>query len=293
METLRAATVLAAIIALTVPLMPVQAALLRFSNRGARRMPQWYHRILCRLLGLRLDVTGSVAERQPLLLVCNHCSWLDIPVLSALAPVSFVAKKEIGEWPGVAWLARLQRTIFVDRERRTSVGKTANEMLARLGQGDAVVLFPEGTSSDGNRVLPFRSPLFAAVKPGTAAVEGDKAGAAVVQTVSIVYKRMHGVDVGRADRHMVSWYGDMDLPSHIWQFLKSGPVDVVLHISEAVPLDRFSDRKMLARETEASIRHSVVKLLRGHALEEVVEVAEPVAGPTTPHRPGSSGGRWR
>ena len=100
-----------------------------------------------------------------MLLVANHTSWLDIPVLSAVAPVSFVAKKEVGGWPFVSSLARLQRSVFVDRARRTAVGETAGEILARLAQGDTIVLFAEGTSSDGNRVLPFMTSLFAAAKP--------------------------------------------------------------------------------------------------------------------------------
>src|SRR5262245_41116730 len=112
MGALRGATVLTGFMALTLPLMPVQSVLLRSSRSGARRFPNWYHRQVCRILGIRIEVDGEVARDRPVLLVANHTSWLDIPVLSAVAPVSFVAKKEVGGWPFVSTLARLQRTVF-------------------------------------------------------------------------------------------------------------------------------------------------------------------------------------
>ena len=92
MGAMRGGSVLAGFLALTVPLMPVQAALLRFNTSAARRFPNWYHKRVCRLLGIRIEREGEVARDRPVLLVANHTSWLDIPVLSAVAPVSFVAK---------------------------------------------------------------------------------------------------------------------------------------------------------------------------------------------------------
>ena len=98
-------------------------------------------------------------------LISNHVSWIDISVLSAVAPVSFVAKQEVASWPFVSWLAKLQRSVFIDRNRRSEVGDKANEILNRLAAGDHIVLFAEGTSSDGNSVIPFKTSLFAAAKP--------------------------------------------------------------------------------------------------------------------------------
>ena len=262
MSGIRAGVVLPGFLLLTVPLMPVQAVLLRAHPRWARTFPNWYHRRVCRLLGIRLEITGKVESGRPVLLVANHTSWLDIPVLSAVAPVSFIAKKEVGTWPFVSALARLQRTVFVDRTRRTAVGQTTSEMTARLAAGDTLVLFAEGTSSDGNRVLPFRTSLFAAVKPsereGEAAVSGT-----VVQTVSLVYTGLHGLPFSRSDRPLVGWYGDMEMASHAWQLLKAGPLDVAITIGDAVPLDSFKDRKELARHSEQQVRRHVASILRG------------------------------
>lgn len=258
---MRAAAILAGFAALTLPLMPVQALLVRTSSRGARRLPNWYHRRVCRLLGIRLHVDGQVAEGVPVLLVSNHTSWLDIPVLSAIAPLSFVAKKEVGTWPFISALARLQRSVFVDRTRRVAVEDTTGEIVERLNMGDTVLLFAEGTSSDGNRVLPFRTSLFAAAKPSRART--GAAPATCVQTLSIAYTHLHGLPLGRADRPLVGWYGDMEMASHAWELLKAGPLDVHIRIGPPVPLADFLDRKALARHSEAEVRQAVAGLLRG------------------------------
>lgn len=257
----RAAAILAGFGALTLPLMPVQAALLKTSPRLARRFPNWYHRQVCRLLGVRLHVEGRIVADAPVLLVSNHVSWLDIPVLSAVAPLAFVAKKEVGTWPFISTLARLQRSVLVDRTRRTAVGQTASEMIERLRAGEAIVLFAEGTSSDGSRVLPFKTPLFAAVKSSSR--NGDTDPGACVQTLAIAYTHLHGVPLGRAGRPLVGWYGDMEMASHAWELLKAGPLDVRIRIGPPVPLAKFADRKELARHSEAEVRQAVADLLRG------------------------------
>ncbi len=269
----RAIWILAAFAALTLPLMPVQAILLRTSMRAARRFPHWYHRQVCWILGIRLSIHGAVARDTPVLVVANHSTWLDIPVLSAMAPVSFIAKKEVGGWPFVSQLARLQRSVFVDRTRRTAVGETTSEMTARLTQGDALVLFAEGTSSDGLRVLPLRTSLFGAVMP--TAKGGAAPAHTVVQTCAVVYGELHGLPIGRAERPLVGWYGDMEMGGHAWSLLKAGPLDVRILIGPPVALDAFADRKALSRHLEAELRQSVVRLLRSIPADAPVVVTTP------------------
>lgn len=275
MGAFRGGTILTGFFAFTVPLMAVQAAFLRLSPRLARTFPNWYHRNVCRLLGIRITIEGDLAANKPVLVVSNHTSWLDIPVLSAVAPVSFVAKKEVGGWPFVSSLARLQRSIFIDRSRRTAVGQAANEILRRLAQGDTLILFAEGTSSDGNRVLPFMTSLFAAAKPS--GKTGECAPDAVVQTLSLVYTKLHGIPLGRADRPFVGWYGDMEMRSHAWRLLKAGPLDVHIRIGQPVPLAEFADRKHLARHSEAEVRENVVRILRGKPAHEPLTISVPLA----------------
>ncbi len=246
--------------AFTLPLMPLQLLFLRTGSRFARTFPHWYHRQVCKIIGVRLAVDGEIVKQSGVLLVSNHVSWLDITVLSAVAPVSFVAKREVSTWPFVKWLATLQRSVFVDRDRRSQVGTKANEILERLEAGDHVVFFAEGTSSDGNSVVPFRTALFAAVKPPG----GKPAGPNVsVQTLALTYTRLYGLPLGRRGRPQVAWYGDMDLASHAWKLLGLGPLDANIRIGPPVLLDDFADRKALARFTEDRIRKDVVALLRG------------------------------
>lgn len=290
MGTFRATSILAGFFVLTVPLMPIQAALLRVSPARARRFPHWYHRQVCRLMGVRLSIEGEVAQDKPVLLISNHTSWLDISVLSAVAPVSFVAKKDVSRWPFVSTLARLQRSVFVDRERRTAVGETTNEIMGRLAMGDTVVLFAEGTSSDGNRVLPFKTSLFAAAKPPAKANAAPAtAPDVVVQTLSLVYTRLHGVPINRAARPIVGWYGDMEMQSHAWELLKAGPLDVRIRIGKPIPLESFADRKDLARRSEDEIRENVVRLLRNYPADESIAVTAPAAEARTASRPAKSG----
>jgi lyso-ornithine lipid O-acyltransferase len=257
---LRASARLALFAGLTLPLMPVQELLLRLHTPSARRFPHWYHRQVCRVLGVRVEITGAIAQDRPVLIVANHVSWLDIVVLSAVAPVSFVAKKDVASWPFVKTLARLQRTIFVDREKRATVGDTANEILARLASGDAIVLFAEGTSSDGNRILPFKTSLFAAVKPS--GPDATLVSNAVVQPLSIVYARRHGLPLGWAGRRAMGYYGDIGMGENALAVLGSGPLCALVRIGPPVPLHDFADRKDLARRAETYVRTLLIESLR-------------------------------
>ncbi|SFV38027.1 lysophospholipid acyltransferase family protein [Hyphomicrobium facile] len=269
--SLRASAVLAAFLGFTVPLMPVQALLLKIAPKAARRFPNWYHNQVCRILGITLEIDGAVVEDAPVLLVCNHTSWLDIPVLSALAPVSFVAKLEVGGWPFVSALARLQRSVFVDRTRRQATGDAAAEIMTRLKEGDTIVLFAEGTSSDGNRVLPFKTSLFGAVS-GAAAPSDPQV---VVQTAAVVYTHVRGIPLTRADRPRIGWYGDMEMTSHAWGVLQSGPITVTIKVGAPVPLSEFKDRKDLALKTERAIRTDVLGILRGRPGDPGLVPVEP------------------
>src|SRR5262249_54388897 len=200
------------------------------------------------------------AEEQGVLLISNHVSWLDITVLSAVAPVSFVAKQGVGAWPFVSWLPKLPRPGFFGRVRRGGGRGKAKQSLVRLENGDHVVLFAEGTSSDGNSVVPFKTALFAAVKP----IGGPALGAKVsAQTLALTYTKLYGLPLCRRGRPVVAWYGDMDMASHAWKLLGLGPLDVYIRIGPPVPLDQFPDRKALARYAEEKLPSDVVKLLRG------------------------------
>lgn len=236
-------------IALTLPLIPVQQVLLWVSPSAARQFPHYYHRLVCRIIGARLHVEG-VRPQGAALLVSNHVSWADIPVLSAAHPVSFVAKAEVGTWPFFGTLARLQRSVFIDRQRRHQTGKSRDELSERLETTDAIVLFPEGTSHNGKQILSFKSSYFGAVE------EKD----IPVVPVILAYHKLNGLPVTGRQRPGVAWYGDMDLLPHLWSFLKQGPVDVTVRFLEPLPQ---ASRKILAQEAELRIRAGLVEILHG------------------------------
>lgn len=255
MRTFRAALKLLAFAALTAPLMPVQQVLLWISPGGARALPHHYHRLLCRLFGARLSVIGKPPIPGPCLIASNHVSWLDIVILSAVMPLSFVAKREVARWPFFGSLARLQRTVFVDRERRHSTARTADGIAARLGRGETIVLFGEGTSHDGASVLPFKSSLFsAATAPGIAIVP-----------VTLAYRSVWNLPMTRRQRPAFAWYGDMNLLFHLWNFLGEGPLDVTVVIHEALPAETGLYRKTAAEAAEKAVRKGLAAALHGAA----------------------------
>ena len=226
-------------LAFTLPLMPVQALAVALRLDLARTLPVFYHRKCLPIMGFRLEVLGERLERPPVLYVCNHASYLDITVLGALIPGSFVAKSEVKTWPFFGWLAQLQRTVFVVR-RGNHAGRQRDSISDRLKKGGNLILFPEGTSNDGNRVLPFKSALFAAAETR---LGGDRVP---VQPVSIAYTRLNGIPIGRAFRPFFAWYGDMALAGHLWRVLGLGIVTVVVRFHPPVTLDDFPDRKAMA-----------------------------------------------
>jgi 1-acyl-sn-glycerol-3-phosphate acyltransferase len=256
MGVLRASIILFFFLLLTLPLMPIQALLIATRLPGARYLPYFYHILVRRLLGVRVHLSGAPVAPGPVLIVSNHISWLDIPVLASITPLSFVAKREVASWPFISWLAKLQRTIFIDRTRRTAVAETRNEILQRLEAKERIVLFAEGTSSDGNQVLPFKSPLFAAIEPNGANDSGYK-----IQTCAIVYTHIHGLPMNRQQRPAIAWYGDMDMPSHAWGVLKGGPLDVHVRLGEPVSIVDVGDRKSLAIHAYERVRYDFSQLL--------------------------------
>lgn len=171
---------------LTVGLMPLQAAAVALGWSLAERLPRFYHRLCVRIMGFNVVVRGQRLREPPVLFVCNHISYLDITVLGAVIPGCFVAKAEVSGWPLFGLLAKLQRSVFI-RRARVDVARHGNELAERMAAGDNLILFPEGTSSDGTRVLPFRSGLLAAAETSVGS------GRVKVQPVSIAYTQLNGV----------------------------------------------------------------------------------------------------
>jgi 1-acyl-sn-glycerol-3-phosphate acyltransferase len=253
---------LALYVPLTLVLIPVQFAALALDSRLAIRLPVIYHSLVCRIFGIDRVVSGSISTVRPTLFVSNHSSYLDIEVLGSIIEGSFVAKQDVAEWPFFGVLAKLQRTVFVERNRR-HVGLHREAMAARFAAGDDLILFPEGTSNDGCRVLPFKSALFSLAEIN----RGN--GPITVQPVSIAYTRLDGIPLGRHMRPFVAWFGDMDLAPHLWVLLGLGRLTVQVDFHAPVTIADFASRKEMADYCERVVGNGVTSAIFGRRRPEI------------------------
>ncbi|MCW5682486.1 MAG: 1-acyl-sn-glycerol-3-phosphate acyltransferase [Xanthobacteraceae bacterium] len=272
---MRAAFRIAVLGSVIAVVLPAQWVALKLRLRAMHYIPVWFHRFALRVLDVRVKVNGDPAKAErPLLFVSNHNSWLDIVVLGSVAPLSFVAKSEIAKWPVFGTMARMQRSIFVDRSRRHATGDVNRAMAAHLADGDPIVLFGEGTSSDGNRVLPFRSALLGSLRDAM-----EQAGRSYLQPVSIAYCRFHGIPMGRQHREVAAWFGDMDLIPHLMRVVREGAIDVEVRFGPVLEVSHTDDRKMLNRRVENIVRQLTANSLAGRPESPHVE-AVPSDGET-------------
>lgn len=255
----RAAIRLTIYLIFTMALIPVQALSVALRLPLRESLPVFYHRVCCRLWGMTIEVRGQLARERPALLVSNHVSYLDIPVLSTLGGLSFVAKSEVAKWPFFGLLAKLQRTVFVDR-RRTSAAKQRDAITERLAAGGRLVLFAEGTSNDGNRVLPFKSALF------SVAERAEEGQTLTLQAVSIAYVLLNGMPIGRGLRPFYAWYGDMDLGGHLWTFAGLGRTHIVITLHEPTHANDWPSRRALAQHMYGQVTAGVAAALSGRPL---------------------------
>jgi lyso-ornithine lipid O-acyltransferase len=245
-------TYVAVIFALiTLPLLPVQYLAMRSERLFHKSLPRLWHRIIVKLLGFKIEITGELARHRPLLIVANHSSWADIVILSSLAEVSFIAKAEVRNMPLFGWFAVLQRSIFVDRTRRSNSREQADTIADRLVKGDAMVLFAEGTTSDGNRILPFKSTLFGAAQLALAEAHVDKV---LVQPVSIAYTKVHGLPIGRYMRPTVAWPGTQGVLQSLSRYVREGAFDIEVRFGAPVEFTLMSNRKAVAAQMEGQVR---------------------------------------
>ena len=243
----RAVRRLVTIVLWTLICIPIQALLILVPGSAKNSFAQAYHRTLCWLIGLKLQVVGHPTAGATLF-VSNHTSWLDVLVLGAVLDARFVSKAEVATWPLIGWVARLGRCVFVSRSR-TRTGDEADDMANRLRGGEGLILFPEGTTSDGTRVLPFRSSFFSVATH-----------ASQVQPVTVVYDRMGFLPACRRDRPLFAWYGDMETASHAWRLLRRTGTRATVVMHESFAPAALPNRKIMASEVGRIVSMSAAAL---------------------------------
>jgi lyso-ornithine lipid O-acyltransferase len=222
-----------------------------------KNIPRIFHIGFLKILNVKVNLVGKIHKERPGLLISNHASWIDISILSSLTNISFIAKSEVSKWPLFGFLAKLQDTVFIERRAIKAV-KQKNEINDVLYKGKRLVLFPEGTSSDGNRVLKFKSSLFSVVENKT-----DNSENYLIQAVTICYKGLNGLPMSRSERPLISWWGDMDLMNHLWNILKLNSVDILVIAHE--PIREVSDRKSLSKIAWEQVAQGMGLALSGNA----------------------------
>lgn len=198
------------------------------------------------ILGIKVLVTGAPMRGRGAV-VANHVSWLDIFALNAPQRIYFVSKSEVASWPGIGWLAKATGTVFIRRNARDA--RLQKEIFeARLRAGHHLCFFPEGTNSDGVRLLPFKPTLFAAF------FMHELAEILSVQPVTLAYIAPPG-----RDARFYAWWGDLSFGGHLLRVLaqaRQGRIEIVFH--NPVPVSDFANRKEIARYCEDEVRGGLV-----------------------------------
>jgi len=255
---LRLVTLIVVLALFTLAMAPVQLMAIKFNLKFAKHLPKYWHKVAVWFAGVNVKVNGSIPKTRPLLIVSNHISWMDIPVLGSITDLAFIAKREIGEMPGANFLSYLQRTILVTRENQREAGKQAQAITNRLLNNEAIVLFAEGTTRDGTLIGEFKSSLFGAAQYALASHLMEKI---YIQPVSIAYTKCHGIRMGRNLRKEVAWVGDQSLFPHAKKVLLKSGYDVEVTFGEMIEVDGFAKRRELASQTHAQVYTMFMKSL--------------------------------
>ncbi len=231
----------------------------RFRYRAAFQAA--WGRAVRTILGLRVEIRGRAPKGDRLLFVSNHLGYLDVPVLAGLLPVSFVAKSEVARWPLLGAMARAAGTLFIARDDRRRLKEFVADASGRLRSGENLLVFPEGTSSRGETVLPFRSAAFGAVEGAT--------WAAIVP-VAIELRRIDGREAVGELRDLACWHGDMSFLPHLIRFAGLRGASYEVAVGKPIPCVG-KDRKALA----GSARDEIVSLKGGAAGQRIAPIGIP------------------
>lgn len=240
-----------ALVLLVLAVAPSQA-LVRVFSRGpaSMRLPRLFHRSMCAILGLRVELSGTPVSAAQAVFISNHLSYLDVSAIGSVLSACFVAKDEIRGWPVMGALASLQHSVFISRKSRDAHAAAA-ALSTALEAGHRLVLFPEGTTSDGSAVLPFKSSIFALL--ADPALEH-----VVLQPISFALLAVdgHGIDAG-GNRDLYSYHGDMRMQPHLLAFMRLSGAR--LRIRFHAPITRLPEesRKQLAARVHAAVAQGI------------------------------------
>lgn len=255
-DIIRIAIRLILVVAIIIIFSPIQFLIIILRLPGSDILPLIFHKAVLKILGVRVRVSGPLPEPGTLI-VSNHVSWLDICTIGSVLPINFVAKADISGWPIFGFLAKLQKTLFIKRDRRSDTANQRNAMQDRLLDGSRLVLFPEGTTGDGTIVFPFKSSLFAAAE----VPENDKP--IPIQPLSLAYAELSGIPMSRRIRIKYAWIGDVGLLSNMFYVLGSYSFTINLTFHAPTNLVEAGGRKKLAVSAHRQVQNGVANTTVG------------------------------
>lgn len=250
---LRAILKILLLILWSIPLVIIQCFVLLFhKGPGAYFVPQLWHRGVSRIIGLKTLVDGVPPTQDQVIFVSNHLSYLDIFAIGSTLRASFIAKEEIANWPVIGFLSKVQQTAFISRNSNQAK-KVANSLASMLAEGKSLILFPEGTSTSGKAMLPFKSSLFSlAWQPDGTALP--------VQPFTIRVLSLNGrvPDDSPTGNDLFAWYADMEFGPHFWDFLCAKGAAVRLTFHPVIQPDAAIDRKILAQMAYKAVNDTLM-----------------------------------
>ncbi len=225
----------------------------------------WFHKWCCLVFNIKIKVVGESAHQKnrPVIYLCNHISYLDVLVLGSMLDGCFVAKSEVASWPGFGFLAKLQKTVFIVRER-SALMQSRKSIADAMAKDNDIILFPEGTSTDGWDVMQFKAGLLGIFFPEEKGAGGDfdVIDNALIQPVAIKHIRTNGIEVtkDRQDlRDLYAWYADMELVPHLWALAQTCSTEVEVHMLDTLSPNDFVHRYDIANAAQ----ERVAKIVKG------------------------------
>ncbi len=237
--------------AATIP--PQAILMLVHTGKGAQILPRLWQKCACTIFRIKINLHGTPHTDSQTIYVSNHISYLDIPVIGSLIDASFVAKDDVESWPLFGYLAKLQQTAFISRDK-ANVTTAKSALDKALDNGKSIIMFPEGTSTNGKKVRPFKSSLFAI------ALKDNLKEDIYIQPFTLEVKTVDNKEVTTNEiRDIYAWHIDMDMPlaPHLWRFAKNSGAEISVYFHDPIKASRFSDRKTLAKACHDTVSNGL------------------------------------
>ncbi|MGH1455230.1 MAG: lysophospholipid acyltransferase family protein [Alphaproteobacteria bacterium] len=241
---------------LTLITIPIQLIVMLFhKGKYSYALPYLWQNATIKIFSIKLKIIGTPITNQQIIYVSNHISYLDIPVIGSVLRASFVAKKDVASWPLFGFLSKLQQTAFISRNRNNA-RQEKNTLDQMLINGKSLIIFPEGTSTDGREVLPFKSSLFSIALKNS---ENNM----LIQPITLTMTLANGKKIENQEtRDIYAWHINMDTPLHVhlWGFAKTKGAEITMEFHPPINPSDYSDRKELAKACHSTVSNTLNKI---------------------------------